>query len=196
MMDWFEDSALRWAVLQGTSSRSLRAIAVKGLPIWRSVSIRRRSETSSLSRAFSWTALSWQSDTWFSLSMRLWFSVRSRTTWDQSSSRCFCFLILDLRADSLFEIILLCLLSSMILSCCSSASSEVEFVLRLDEYWGVVVLVVVPNSCPVTGGPTWEFGKLVKKPLKYWRFVMLLLLWSMPKVAGTSDEIWFWSDAR
>ncbi|GER49241.1 mitochondrial import inner membrane translocase [Striga asiatica] len=52
-------------------------------------------------------------------------------TWDQSSSKCFCLRMRDLRADSLFEIILLCLLSFIILSCCSSASSEVELLLRL-----------------------------------------------------------------
>ncbi|GER45270.1 snake venom serine protease nikobin [Striga asiatica] len=41
----------------------------------------------------------------------------------------------DLRADSLLDIILLCLLSFIMLSCCSSASSEVELLLRLVCCW-------------------------------------------------------------
>lgn len=173
-MDWFVDSALRCAVLQGTSPRSLREALVYGLLSCSSVSIWRRSDASSLSLAFSWRTRSWLSDTWFNLSIRLWFSVRRRTTWDQSSSRCLCFRILDLRADSLLEIILRCFLSSMILSCCSSASSEVELLLRLDD-------CEVMSSWPCWG--IREFGKLAKSLLR-WKFGCMLAC-IIPKFAGS-----------
>lgn len=104
-----------------------------------SVMIWRSSEVSSLSWAFSCIAWSWLSETWFSLSISWWFSALSRPTSDQSSSRCLCFLIRDRRADSLFDIILRCFLSFIILTCCSSASSEVELpvVWRLNSWtWG------------------------------------------------------------
>ena len=90
----------------------------------------RSSEASSLSLEFSFNTLSWVSDTRFSLSIRQLFSLRSLITWDQSSSRCLCFLILDLLADSLFESILLCFLSSTMMMLwwwwCWWSSSEVE----------------------------------------------------------------------
>ncbi|WVZ12109.1 hypothetical protein V8G54_016639 [Vigna mungo] len=105
----------------------------KEVSICMSASIWRRSEASCLSRVFSWRTLSWDSDIWLSLSIKLWFSVLSLTTCDQSSSKCFCFLILDLRADSRLDIILLCFLSSMMLKWISSASSEVELLLRYEE---------------------------------------------------------------
>lgn len=97
------------------------------------VSIWRSSEASSFSWTFSWTTRSWHSETWFSLSISWWFSLRSQTTCDHSSSRCFCLRIRDLRADSLLDIILLCFLSLMRLSWCSSASSEVELLLKHDD---------------------------------------------------------------
>lgn len=118
-------------MLQGTSSRSLKV--GKGLLSCISVSIWRSSEASSFSWAFSWTTLSWDSETWFSLSMSWWFSFRSQTTCDHSSSRCFCLRIRERRADSLLDIILLCFLSLIRLSCCSSASSEVELLLKDEE---------------------------------------------------------------
>jgi len=132
-----------------------------------SASIWRRSEASSLRRVFSWRTLSWDSDIWLSLSIKLWFSVLSRTTCDQSSSKCFCFLILDLRADSRLDIILLCFLSSMMLKWISSASSEVELLLMQEPEGG-----------------KWQFGKLLRRVFM-WMFGMSLC--RRPKFGGTRN---------
>nr|GME12972.1 hypothetical protein Iba_scaffold14287CG0210 [Ipomoea batatas] len=86
-----------------------------------------------------------------SLSSRLQFSVLKARTWDQSSSRCRFFRILDLRADSRFDTIRRCFLSSMIRWCCSSDSSEVELLLMLADreksggvigraFWGLLLM--------------------------------------------------------
>lgn len=155
VIDWFEGLGLshgRW------SNSSM--VQAKEVPICMSASIWRRSEASSLRRVFSWRTLSWDSDIWLSLSIRLWFSVRSLTTCDHSSSKCFCFLILDRRADSRLDIILRCFLSSMMLNWISSASSEVELLLRHEEGGAT-------NSRPEGG--KWQFGKLLRRVLR-WRF--------------------------
>lgn len=121
--------------MQGISSKSIKASY--GLASCMKLTMCRRSATSSLRRAFSCRAQSWDSHTWLNLSSKLWFSFLSRMTWDHSSSRCLCFLILDLLADSRLDIIRLCLLSSMMFTCCaSSESSEVEL-LTGDEVGGL-----------------------------------------------------------
>lgn len=103
----------------------------KGLWICISLITCLSSDVSSLSWAFSWRTFSWDSERLLSLSSNWWFSILNHITCDQSSSRCLCFLIRDLLADSLFEIILLCFRSLIILLsvCCSSASSDVELLL-------------------------------------------------------------------
>lgn len=89
------------------------------------------------------SSLAWALSTEFSASMdrycwvvRLtvarifWFSFLSWATWATRSSRCFCFLSLDLLADSRFDIILFLFLWSI--KTCRS-SSEPEFRIRDDD---------------------------------------------------------------
>ncbi|GER40603.1 senescence-associated gene 13 [Striga asiatica] len=117
---------------------------VPGAFICKSRTIPRRSEASSLRQSFSRTTLSWVSPRPLSRSARPRFSFFRRTRWAHSSSRCLCFLILDRRADSRFEIILLRLRSSI------KSSSEVELLLGLGLGFGFG-----------PGPKGWWVGKLV-----------------------------------
>lgn len=113
------------------------------LGCWISSSFCRISVVSSFNRSFSSSAFSCLSANCFKCSMILWLSVLRWTSCDKSSSSCLCFLILDLRADSLFDIILLRFRSPMISFCCVSASSEVELLLTeeggFEKYSGMLV---------------------------------------------------------
>lgn len=130
----------------------------------------RSSEASSFSWEFSCTAWSRLSETRFNLSISSWFTFRSKTTCDQSSSSCFCFLIRDRRADSRFDIIRRRFLSFITLTWCSSASSEVQ--LHVD--WGL-------NSW--TGGSWYKLENLLN-------WYAGVLLWIRPKWEG----YWFRSE--